>query len=836
MAPLTWKNVDAPSFSGVVDAQRLAAQNFNAGFDTLSKLLGDIGTKKTDTDSAQLAFDLQKYNTREEYQAAVDSGALNPAGKSYSPDALKLLSGYRDSLQQNELVDTNIAGNNIGNAGKVISNNTGQFNLDQGKALAGRQDAERAAQPAATQVMTQAQLLLSSADPDQRAKGQALLADNSELLRQSGTDPVAALSKVGGIYKQGVEDQNFVTATEDAQTARDIQKNAERRVESLRGSVDEADAMKKIKAMGLSVPELNATIDYLGKNKDAIFTPPNPNDVYLDSITGSNASKTIQYDNQSAKRNQPLNGNMTNLLQSSLAPLGVTAKVISGGQATKEEAARGEGTRTNSNTTNHDHGGAGDVDLFAPDGHKLSWERAADVPLLTEVARRIKANGGGMAAGPGYMGNDGSRNHIGLRPNTWGASEHFDSAYGPLKEVFDGTPGGKSYGNPPVGVTTDGTNKAKSVSTEQAITIKDSNGDFVNIPTLIDGQPVSNEEATNYYEDGQNPAVGRFKTQQEAEVANQERSTEIDRMINEAANGKTADNTLLPLGGPAQGFTGGSQTVSPETVVQQTADTGAADTRSDLTVLQQAGKPNDVLSGDASLALTEIANRAKTDKLSNTTGYLDEAIAGSLNANTSKNQVISDLKAQGGVLASIPDSALVDAIDKIREATGTNYATAGVLAADSITNKDVSNFLLPRSWEGDDFGYGDGSTGYVPRIDIKKAIEKLQGSPDEEGFNQRRANKGIDVEGIQARLARQAAGDALTPALGQYQGLIDAAQQRLNTVKLAAASGNAEAIARLPQAEKEFAAQIQKITEDIARAKKTGVASQYGDAAAPLVK
>ncbi len=137
--------------------------------------------------------------------------------------------------------------------------------------------------------------------------------------------------------------------------------------------------------------------------------------------------------NKNAKRNLPPSPR----LQQSLAflqDLGVTAEVFSGGQVTKEEAARGEGQRTGS--VRHDHGDAADV-FFYRNGRKLDWSNPQDVPIFQEIVRRGKANGlTGFGAGDGYM-QPGSM-HVGFgTPGVWGAGGNGANAAQWLREAYE---------------------------------------------------------------------------------------------------------------------------------------------------------------------------------------------------------------------------------------------------------------------------------------------------------------------------------------------------------------------------------------------------------------
>ncbi|WP_156025878.1 hypothetical protein [Sulfitobacter sp. 20_GPM-1509m] len=147
----------------------------------------------------------------------------------------------------------------------------------------------------------------------------------------------------------------------------------------------------------------------------------------------------LEYSNQGATRNQPLDGRLVGAM-SFLPEMGVTMRVISGGQD-----AKGEGDRR-TGSTRHDHGGAADADFYK-DGRKLDWNNPEDRPLFEAIVSRARANGvTGIGAGDDYMG--AGRMHIGFGSEAvWGAGGKGDNAPDWLRSAYYGTPAGQ----PPAG-------------------------------------------------------------------------------------------------------------------------------------------------------------------------------------------------------------------------------------------------------------------------------------------------------------------------------------------------------------------------------------------------
>lgn len=123
----------------------------------------------------------------------------------------------------------------------------------------------------------------------------------------------------------------------------------------------------------------------------------------------------IEYANSKATRNRKLSPKLVNAM-SFLGSMGVTMRVVSGGQAGKGE----KGGRVGS--TRHDHGNAADADFYM-NGRRLVWSKPQDRAVLAEIVTNAARNGvTGIGAGDNYMG-DG-RIHVGFgSAATWGGGK-----------------------------------------------------------------------------------------------------------------------------------------------------------------------------------------------------------------------------------------------------------------------------------------------------------------------------------------------------------------------------------------------------------------------------
>lgn len=146
----------------------------------------------------------------------------------------------------------------------------------------------------------------------------------------------------------------------------------------------------------------------------------------------------VRYSNQGATRNQPLVPELVGAM-GFLGDMGITMDVVSGGQDGKGEGDRRTGS------TRHDHGNAADVDFYM-NGRRLTTENPDDIPILTEIVRRAKANGlTGFGEGADYMG--AGRLHIGYgNPSVWGAGGRSANAPEWLQQAYHYEGDGHNHG------------------------------------------------------------------------------------------------------------------------------------------------------------------------------------------------------------------------------------------------------------------------------------------------------------------------------------------------------------------------------------------------------
>ena len=130
MAPLTWRNVDSPSFASANQLYSLSAELMNRGFSAASRGLDKFREITTDEQSARLMQDVMAAGND---PAAIQQAATRGNAAFLSPEALRFA-----NAQPGVLLDRQQAQANIGLTG--IRSEASQYALDRTRITDGRQD------------------------------------------------------------------------------------------------------------------------------------------------------------------------------------------------------------------------------------------------------------------------------------------------------------------------------------------------------------------------------------------------------------------------------------------------------------------------------------------------------------------------------------------------------------------------------------------------------------------------------------------------------------------------------------------------------------------------
>lgn len=567
MAPLTWRNVDSPNFSGANDMWKVAASLMNSGFDRARQGLNDFRTITTDEQSSAL---MQQIIGAGDDPAAI-AAATSGANAAYlSPEALMFANNQPGVLLDREGKALANTGEGLNNTirGQTIRGNDFDFGRKQIEAQ--RADADYALLPEALSTMQTIRTNLASTDPATVAQAQA---QQGEFLGKYGRALGITNAQQVGSFLTGNLDFSNATMDNNVQRLKYAAgldetirtQDAKGIAANVLGMVgnDPDRAITAIQNFNNIDPETKvatlAQIETLRKAMPAKSAADTAltNSTLFPGVETNRPALPDSYQpvimQNTGKRNLPLNSNLNTALQSVLPNLGLTAVVTSGGQVTAEEAAQGKGQRTGS--IRHDHGGAADVKFRTADGRTLSWERPADVPLLQQAVSGLKAQGlTGFGAAGDYMGAETT--HIGYgTPAVWGAKG--GKPYQALLDAYNNTQTVASSGSGPTVERAAAANNAPAYQaamdaitqnqTYQApinpntpvenILTTQIEGAWFNIPTVVNGQEMPEEQAIAEFRRGMNPAVGVFQSKRDAEAAAEERTNTLDEMLQEQTAG-----------------------------------------------------------------------------------------------------------------------------------------------------------------------------------------------------------------------------------------------------------------------------------------------------------
>lgn len=300
MAPLTWRNVDAPNFSGVTSSLATASQLLNNATSGLSDAIDKRrNTQRMGDSSAAIAQALQ-LGDEGALQAALPGILAN--GRNLTPEALQIIGARQGQLIQNE-------GSRLANTGAGIRNDTASWNLKNTQSEQARLDGQRAAQPAANARMVEIRNLFGSANPEDQARAQRLYGESSELFSKAGIGLDTQLDQLGEGFRASDAGRGQLAA----QQAEQDRLRERGRVEGQRGIVDGLvsgpsraagfeDAVSKVNALNLDAKTKDAVLKDITEKKDTYFPAPTAYDQLNASPTAAQDILSNAAGNRGASR------------------------------------------------------------------------------------------------------------------------------------------------------------------------------------------------------------------------------------------------------------------------------------------------------------------------------------------------------------------------------------------------------------------------------------------------------------------------------------------------------------------------------------------------------
>jgi hypothetical protein len=852
MAALTWRNVDAPNFSGSAEALRTAGSLLAQASNGLSDRIADFNKSAIDANSGQAIASLAAAGDQNSFRQAlasgIASGAINPANLNSA--AINYIQTQPGQLINNQ-------GGVLANQGRGIANNAAQFNLDTAKSDEARKQGYITNQPAANDVLTRARDLMQTGDPAQIAQGRQLIVDNNKTLTAAGYNGQQQLDFQNGnldAINSGltsneniIKDQNFTRTNNSANNVRTV-------IDKIVQSPDIVDSNTALKALDkyktqLTAEEYAAAQDQISKGAQSFWRAPDT----LDTLP--NVGKTATQLIQTAGPN---------------APTGATNATPTFTAALDKYEGGGSYSTLFKNAQNNQFAGVdpskltiGQAIQFAnPSGAYGQFVAANNKGVVATPLGRYQIVGSTLAQAAREMGldpntpfdaqtQDAIATHIGkqaisgprtmagkidaLRGQWVGLKNAPDSVVGQIVNELGGTnepvpssplspsqiirnsvvAGGGYNTNAPI-VTPAGA--ANGVLSGQLSAASDPSAIIrASVGSVDDSPSVTNVTNTQANQDQPTSA------QQNQEALSKLKTITMDNgqkaYIDTNGNTFTVDANGTATQVDATGIpTGGTPAYQPQAI---TAANTPAPTQGPQPQPDQAA--TNIISNAAT-----IANTGVVDQLNNNLGSLDQQLSSRPNRGESVADTVARLKK--GPLAGVPTTAINDAVTEIMKNNNVDADVAGILAAQSPKTGTAGSWwgLNPFSdtrFVNDKYGGANPGEGLTTqRIDVDHASDLFK------NYVQKTQN-GASIAPGAARLSTAQGQQIVQQQVQQTAQQVTAVQDRIN--RLAAALNanpqNESLKVQLQQAQ----AQLQLLNSILISAANSGV-TPYTKAQAPV--
>lgn len=777
MAQLTWRNVEAPDFSGVAQSQQLASSLIANSLKGLGGAVADMQRTRNEAADAKALNETLRYSNVDDLNAALASGSIS-AG---TADAARAIMAQRSTL----LNDNARA---LQNTGLGIANSTNQFNLDTAKRDDGQAQARLAAQPAASKLLADVSNLTSTGDPAQIEQGRKLLADNTNLLVQAGwkadaipglIDTARSSGKAAFGYNQDVISNTKLLESQgiskEAQAAAFKQINA--------NMTPEAAAQAIQNDRSITDPRIKAqAIQLIGQSADAkVFAQPDPTQVLLSSL-GVQPGSVVQ--TQAAAATSPRIGN---------ALVDLVDRTEGGG---RWDTLYGHAQRKNSpfagvNVSTMTLDQLSELDKSYGPYVKEQLAKQGHEPRIATPMGRFQIVGDTRRQAAKEMGLPGNTvftpevqvamfNH--LADKRLAGPKTMSGKMASLREEWEGFKSVKdnvlaaaitAYENGDKGALTgagsspvDAPAYPQQVAQAPGITMPVGSSQGAQLAAAAAPAPNSEtfSNGDQYY--------GIAKT-----------TSRLGRAIAEREEAAKTEAATAPADVPVTGFNLPSKAGIRGAIVPE----AAAAQPNQAAQLAQTAAPQQAGATPGEQVQTALDTSA-IDRVFNGNGALIAQITNPQFADQTAAQVANRLVAEDGLMPGGNKQAVLEAINQTIKMAGGNLSpnVAGALVANNAESRDLSSILdwvLPGSWvNGDRFSTKDENYNSATRTNmegVKADLEQL-------GKN---VGSSIDISKGVAQIQNQRASAVGQAQLAQVQQALQTVQQQAAALQLAIGSG-----------------------------------------------
>lgn len=764
MAPLTWRNVDAPNFSGANSALALVGTALNNAQDSALKGIADYKANEVTANSNAAQLAAMKYQDPAAYAAALANGTVLPAGTNpalLNKDSLDFLNTHAATLLDNRqkvattgLTNSNTNQNNVQTAGMVTANQKSAYDF-------GQEQQNNAAKLQAAPILTDIQTDLASGDPNKIASAKSRLNANAGLFQQAGIDASSLVKGAVGETVAGIKSNNeLTTATRSAADTKDTNTGIDIGRKATQNFATQTEAEASIRSNpDISAVTKSAALDQIAKDAPSVYST-GPTTIEQDiSRLGTRPGELapppggpVSVTNKAGlvQPSPDNNGGSTNPLYTSLEQthglptgyLSKTAQIESGGKNLGPNQANAIGVfqfvpstakQMGVNPTDPTSSADGAARLAVQNAQQLRTSLGRD-PTGGEIYLAHQQGAGGAAkllANPNAL----AANIVGTKAVIQNGGTQGMTAGEFANLWINKYNGVKGTGSISGAVADSNIANATAPGAPQPTNIPLPNGQTMNQDTII-------PNASNMLKAATTPLTTPLPTpivngpapvnqvKPTVSLAPAPASAAISQTV---AGNQPLDQTNAAAAQQAAQATPVTPTPSPAGVTPRSAllarGTAPAPAVAATIASAVAKGINPVVTqaGNAPIAdqLQTLANTSTVDKSFNSNSPLIAAIAAVPDQNESKPATVARIL-QEGQMKDVPPEAVTDAIQHVIDKTNLTPAAAGEFVKNAFYSKDLATRIfgvkIPfLTW--DQYGYAGANSSRGARID-EDAISK----------------------------------------------------------------------------------------------------------------
>jgi len=225
MAPLTWREVSAPNFSGVAESQRLAGQMLSNGFQSSIDALGRLNDSQKAAANGEFLSRISGFTDAPAFRNALQNGTIFDGldRSAITPETFDRANAHAAALLKDVQTGVVTDGQRLNNQNQSLQNDQLAWNNDKTRSF-------EAGRPAAVDLVNQIKNYAALGTPEGRAKAEELTRGGSKVLADSGFTTDMMTQLVNGnldTTTKGIRTNTDLRDQGDAVRAHEIQMSAQ---------------------------------------------------------------------------------------------------------------------------------------------------------------------------------------------------------------------------------------------------------------------------------------------------------------------------------------------------------------------------------------------------------------------------------------------------------------------------------------------------------------------------------------------------------------------------------------------------------------------------------